>query len=125
MMRSGIMKHRRHDRHGRLYNISSLPLVLSSLSLPSCLTEPANEPFLRSMHLFPFPSIRFSSRYNLMNERPSILFLPLSLMLPRNRASDRSRLLALTSFRRAILFLLQEHETLGSPEGLFILLDLR
>jgi len=43
--------------------------------------------------------IRFSSNYSLMNDRFSILFLPLSLhvILPRNRSGDRSRLPALAS----------------------------
>lgn len=108
MMRSGITKHRRRGRHGRLLSFStSFSLAHAALIIDDAI------PAARSL---PSPSIRFSSRYSLMNGRFSILFLPLSLhvILPRNRPSDRSRLPALASpvarSRKLVrlLFLLRE-----------------
>lgn len=115
MMRSGITKHRRRGRHGRLLFFS--PSFSFSLAHLALIID--DVPAARSL---PSPSIRFSSSYSLMNGRFSILFLLLSLhvILPRNRPGDRSRLPALASpiarssieeTRESLLFLLREHET--------------
>lgn len=71
--------------------VSSLFLSLSHLAL--IIDD------VPAAHSLPSPSIRFSSSYSLMNDRFSILFLPLSLhvSLPRNRPGDRSRLPVLAS----------------------------
>lgn len=91
MMRSGITKHRRRGRHGRLSS-PSLPL---SRSLADCSNHRRRDS-CRAFSSFSLDTLLLALQ---MNGRFSILFLPLSLHVipPRNRPGDRSRLPALAS----------------------------